>query len=110
VRRGGRFLAFQDSDDEWLPSKLSKQMSVFESGPARLGMVYSDMQMILKDGTADYFAAPSVLSDSLINPATRFYQVHNLGIQSAVIKAAVLWTRPATSTRSCRPLKTLRCS
>src|SRR5215207_1289449 len=26
----GRFLAFQDSDDEWLPSKLMKQMSAFE--------------------------------------------------------------------------------
>jgi glycosyltransferase involved in cell wall biosynthesis len=86
----GTFLAFQDSDDEWLPSKLSKQMSAFESGSARLGMVYSDMQMILKDGTADYFAAPSVLSESLINPATRFYQVHNLGIQSAVIKRQYL--------------------
>lgn len=36
----GKFLAFQDSDDEWLPSKLAKQISAFESGPARLGMVY----------------------------------------------------------------------
>jgi hypothetical protein len=65
-------------------------MSAFESGPARLGMVYSDMQMILRDGTATYFAAPSVLSDRLINPATRFYQVCNLGIQSAVIKREYL--------------------
>jgi glycosyltransferase involved in cell wall biosynthesis len=82
----GRFLAFQDSDDEWLPSKLVRQMSEFERGPARLGMVYSDMQMILNDGAATYFAAPTVLTDHLINPSTRFYQVHNLGIQSAVIK------------------------
>lgn len=86
----GKFLAFQDSDDEWLPSKLSRQMSAFERGPGRLGMVYSDMQMILRDGTANYFAAPSVLSDRLINPATRFYEVHNLGIQSAVIKREYL--------------------
>jgi glycosyltransferase involved in cell wall biosynthesis len=86
----GKFLAFQDSDDEWLPSKLSKQMSAFKSGTAKLGMVYSDMQMILRDGTVNYFAAPSVLSDCLINPATRFYQVHNLGIQSAVIKREYL--------------------
>jgi glycosyltransferase involved in cell wall biosynthesis len=86
----GEFLAFQDSDDEWLPSKLSRQMSAFECGPGRLGMVYSDMQLILRDGTANYFAAPSVLSDRLINPATRFYEVHNLGIQSAVIKREYL--------------------
>jgi glycosyltransferase involved in cell wall biosynthesis len=86
----GKFLAFQDSDDEWLPSKLSKQMSAFESGSARLGMVYSDMRMILRGGTATYFAAPSVPSGRLINPATRFYQVCNLGIQSAVIKREYL--------------------
>ena len=86
----GKFLAFQDSDDEWLPSKLAKQMSAFERGSARLGMVYSDMQMILAEGSATDFAAPSVLPDRLINPATRFYQVHNLGIQSAVIKREYL--------------------
>ena len=26
----GKFIAFQDSDDEWLPQKLAKQMEVFE--------------------------------------------------------------------------------
>ena len=82
----GKFLAFQDSDDEWLPSKLAKQMSAFERGTARLGVVYSDMQRILCDGTTNYFAAPSVSSDRLINPAIRFYQVSNLGIQSTVIR------------------------
>jgi len=82
----GKFLAFQDSDDEWMPSKLAKQMSTFERGPVRLGMVYSDMQRIWGDGTATYFAAPSVESNRLINPAVRFYQVVNLGIQSTVIK------------------------
>jgi glycosyltransferase involved in cell wall biosynthesis len=86
----GKFLAFQDSDDEWLPSKLVKQMSAFERGSVRLGMVYSDMQKILGDGTATYFAAPSVPSNRLINPTIRFYQVCNLGIQSAVIKREYL--------------------
>jgi glycosyltransferase involved in cell wall biosynthesis len=86
----GKFLAFQDSDDEWLPSKLAKQMSVFERGSVRLGIVYSDMQKILSDGTVIYFAAPSVSSNRLINPTIRFYQVCNLGIQSAVIKREYL--------------------
>ena len=86
----GKFLAFQDSDDEWLPSKLAKQMSAFGSGTERLGIVYSDMQLIRTDGDANYFAAPSVLPGRLIDPATRFYQVHNLGIQSAVIKREYL--------------------
>ena len=85
-----KFLAFQDSDDEWLPSKLAQQISAFERGPARLGMVYSDMQRIRRDGTATYFPAPSVPPHRLIDPATRFYQVGNLGIQSAVIKREYL--------------------
>ena len=86
----GKFLAFQDSDDEWLPSKLAKQMTAFERGSVNLGMVYSDMQRILGDGTATYFAAPSVTSDRLINLAAWFYQVGNLGVQSSVIKREYL--------------------
>jgi glycosyltransferase involved in cell wall biosynthesis len=85
----GNFLAFQDSDDEWLPSKLAKQMSAFERDSTRLGMVYSDME-IQGDGTVIYFAAPSVPSNRLINPDTGFYQVWNLGVQSTVIKREYL--------------------
>ena len=86
----GKFLAFQDSDDEWLPSKLAKQMEAFGRGPAGLGVVYSDMQRILRDGTATYFAAPSVLSGRLVSPAAWFYQVCNLGVQSTVIRREYL--------------------
>src|SRR5687767_7523259 len=86
----GKFVAFQDSDDEWLPAKLAKQMSAFERGPAKLGVVYSDMQRVLSDGSTKYFAAPSIFSDRLINPDIRFYQVSNLGIQSAVIRREYL--------------------
>src|SRR5207237_889008 len=86
----GKFLAFQDSDDEWRPGKLAKQMSAFDCGSTRLGIVYSDMEKILSDGTVSYFAAPDVPTNRLINPAIRFYQVGNLGIQSAVIKRECL--------------------
>jgi glycosyltransferase involved in cell wall biosynthesis len=86
----GMFLAFQDSDDEWVPAKLAKQMSAFERGPSRVGVVYSDMQRIPTNQTPVYFAAPSVLPDRLIDPAARFYQVGNLGIQSAVIRREYL--------------------
>jgi glycosyltransferase involved in cell wall biosynthesis len=82
----GRFLAFQDSDDEWMPSKLSKQMSAFARGPAGLGIVYSDMQRIWGDGTTTYLAAPTVLSGRMVGTFFRFYQVCDLGVQSTVIK------------------------
>lgn len=86
----GKFLAFQDSDDEWVPSKLAEQMSAFDRGPARLGAVYSDMQKIFSDRGPVYFAAPAVLPGRFINPANRFYQVGNIGIQSSVIKREYL--------------------
>jgi glycosyltransferase involved in cell wall biosynthesis len=37
----GEYIAFQDSDDEWLPGKLEKQIEVFEEAPAALGVVYT---------------------------------------------------------------------
>jgi len=37
----GKYIAFQDSDDEWLPEKLEKQMQVFENAPAEVGVVYT---------------------------------------------------------------------
>jgi glycosyltransferase involved in cell wall biosynthesis len=86
----GKFLAFQDSDDEWAASKLSKQMRAFGRGTERLGVVYSDMEVIRADGRAVHFAAPDVTCGRLIDPATRFYQVHHIGIQSAVIRREYL--------------------
>lgn len=36
----GKFVAFLDSDDEWLPSKLEKQIACFRNGNEKLGCVY----------------------------------------------------------------------
>jgi len=35
------YIAFQDSDDEWLPEKLEKQMKVFKNVPPKVGVVYT---------------------------------------------------------------------
>jgi glycosyltransferase involved in cell wall biosynthesis len=37
----GEFVAFLDSDDEWLPEKLEKQMEIFDKAPKTLGVVYT---------------------------------------------------------------------
>ena len=37
------YIAFQDSDDEWLPEKLEKQMQVMLQAPETVGMVYCRM-------------------------------------------------------------------
>jgi len=39
-RATGKYIAFLDSDDEWLPDKLSSQLECFEKGSSGLGAVY----------------------------------------------------------------------
>lgn len=42
IRRAkGKYIAFQDSDDVWLPEKLEKQMKIMEQAEESVGMVYS---------------------------------------------------------------------
>lgn len=88
----GEFLAFQDSDDEWLPEKLEVQMAVFRGGDASLCVVYCDLERVLPDGTRTPFVSPPEVTSRLIDPKTGFYQVHGLGIQSTVIRRSCLGT------------------
>jgi glycosyltransferase involved in cell wall biosynthesis len=52
------FVAFLDSDDEWLPTKLERQLEVFERANARLGLVYTGTDRIFPDGTAKRYMPP----------------------------------------------------
>jgi len=45
----GDYIAFQDSDDEWLPQKLEKQMNVFETVSPKVGVVYTGFLRIEND-------------------------------------------------------------
>lgn len=82
----GRFIAFQDSDDEWVAENLELHMHVFETCAPEVGIVYSDMHRIRRDGSTDYHRSPTLVPGVLIDPSTRFYQVCKLGIQSSVIR------------------------
>jgi len=89
-RARGRFIAFQDSDDEWVPVKLERHMRAFDTCPPTVGVVYSDMHRIRRDGRTDYHRSPTITPGVLIDPCTGFYQVCKLGIQSSVIRRECL--------------------
>ncbi|MFA5393562.1 MAG: glycosyltransferase [Candidatus Ratteibacteria bacterium] len=82
----GKYIAFQDSDDEWLPEKLDKQIRVFETAPPEVGIVYTDMQRVNENGDVEYWHSPKVTNGSLINPKTADYQVSRLGISTLIKK------------------------
>ncbi|WP_117592591.1 glycosyltransferase family 2 protein [Haloprofundus halophilus] len=45
----GEYVAFLDDDDEWLPTKLEKQVAVLDAHP-EVGLVYTGTQVIDSDG------------------------------------------------------------
>jgi glycosyltransferase involved in cell wall biosynthesis len=49
----GKYVAFQDSDDEWFPQKLSRQVRVFETAAERVGVVYTGFWRI-RDSSRKY--------------------------------------------------------
>jgi glycosyltransferase involved in cell wall biosynthesis len=45
----GRYIAFLDSDDQWLPTKIEKQVQLLNEKP-NVGLVYTDVQFIDANG------------------------------------------------------------
>lgn len=45
----GKYIAFQDSDDEWFSNKLEKQIEAFADAPPEVGIVYSGFYRIEAD-------------------------------------------------------------
>ena len=82
----GEYIAFQDSDDEWLPEKLERQIKVFESSPSRVGLVYTDMWRINSHGRTGYWHSPTIIQGTIIDAKRLDYQVLNIATQSTVIR------------------------
>jgi len=55
----GRYIALQDSDDEWLPEKLEKQMEVFDTASPEVGVVYTGFWRIEGDKKV-YIPSPEI--------------------------------------------------
>lgn len=46
----GKYIAFLDCDDIWLPSKLEKQVEIFENG-RNIGLIYSNAEILEPGGS-----------------------------------------------------------
>lgn len=82
----GRYLAFQDSDDEWLPTKLEAAVKALENSGPEVGVVYSDMIRVGADQTISIWRSPEVVKGILIDENRLDYQVAGIGMCSALIK------------------------
>lgn len=82
----GTYIAFQDSDDEWLPRKLEMQVKVLENAPQDVGAAYTDMLRVYKDGTVDYWIAPEISNRTIIDDKTRDFRGVNLVPQQTLIR------------------------
>ena len=85
-RARGDFLAFQDSDDEWLPVKLERHVEAFSRTGTETTAIYSDMLRIDRTGISQTHLSPEIVPRPLINPDTGFYQLYGLGIIATVMR------------------------
>ncbi len=64
----GRYVAFQDSDDEWVPDKLAKAVAALEGTGPETGVFYSDMSRVEADGSSADLRSPDVGKALLSSP------------------------------------------
>lgn len=55
----GHYIAFLDSDDEWLSDKLEKQVIRFERAPNQVGVIYTWLQIIDEQGNIQKLRQPT---------------------------------------------------
>ena len=79
-------IAIQDSDDEWLPKKLEKQVATMRAAPEDVGVVYCDRWRI--EGAAKVWSrAPHFTpDDGLIYGAALSGSVYNIANQCLLIR------------------------
>ncbi len=83
----GKYIAFQDSDDEWLFDKLRRQVEILEGLGNKVAVCYCDMKRINLNGLETYWKAPHpVNTGDIISNNTLDYQVYGIGIQTVLVR------------------------
>jgi glycosyltransferase involved in cell wall biosynthesis len=85
----GRYVAFQDSDDEWLPEKLARQRRTLETR-ADADVVFGDMHRVCADGRVLHHRSPAIVSGRLVDPVTRYWQSYMLAMQPVMMRRGSL--------------------
>lgn len=81
-------IALQDSDDEWLPEKLARQIDVMRRADLSVGVVYCD-QWRFRGDDKSYFPAPRITSaDGIVYDKALDDALYNIGNQSLLIRRA----------------------
>ena len=80
----GEYIAFQDSDNEWLPGKLEKQINSIKSAPPYFGVVYTSFWLIDRDRKT-YFP-PSNLKQTEGNVHRAFLGTNFVDTSTAVVR------------------------
>lgn len=83
----GDLIAFQDSDDYWYKDKLFASLQEMTEA---VGVVYSDMDRIAKDGSILPHHSPDVTSGVLVDKAAMRYHVEGIGVASCLIRKRYL--------------------
>ncbi|MEM9969479.1 MAG: glycosyltransferase family 2 protein [Pseudomonadota bacterium] len=89
----GRMIAFQDSDDLWLPGKLASQVELLESQPAEVGVVTAgkvvygiDSARVPGPGKATYGPKPESRMKLEDDQVRRSITMNRLSLQNALFR------------------------
>lgn len=82
----GELLAFQDSDDEWLPQKLARQVPALLAAPPGVAMVYGSVVRVAANGRERCFAAPVFTPED----ETTFDRALALGVGGIAMPACLI--------------------
>jgi len=85
----GRYIAYQDSDDEWLPGKLQRQVDEMASLSPAVGMVYCLMFRVTTEGREVFRAKKFGPGDADLYRRGLLYDFRGIGIQSCMFRREV---------------------
>jgi glycosyltransferase involved in cell wall biosynthesis len=81
----GEYVAFQDSDDEWLPEKIEKQINVFKEAKTEVGVVYTSFWSI-NDGISKTYYPPSFIKQKEGNVHEILLETNFISTPTAIVK------------------------